>query len=98
MGKLIDADELKSVIHLTDEHSAEGKILLRSIYNAIDDQPEAVVRCKDCIHRPTGDAYNHDLEFPNSDYKCPCRCEDNWYSWMPGDNWYCANGERRTDE
>lgn len=54
-----------------------------------------VVRCKDCIHRPTGTGANHDLEFPDS--KCPCQCEDYWYSWMPNDDWFCANGERRTD-
>ena len=64
----------------------------------VDKTPEAIVRCKDCIHRPTGDQYKHNLEFPDSDYKCPCQCEDFWYSWMPKDDWYCANGERRTDD
>lgn len=55
-----------------------------------------VVRCKDCKHRPIdtgGHNYGQDLFFPD-DYKCPCRCEDLWYSWMPGDDWFCANGER----
>lgn len=56
-----------------------------------------VVRCKDCKHRPSGTGVNHDLEFPHNDYKCPCRCEDYWYSWKPADDWYCANGERRAD-
>lgn len=65
---------------------------------AVDAVP--VVRCKDCKYRPidTGThQYGHELEFPN-EYKCPCRCGDNWYSWMPDDEWFCANGERRTDE
>lgn len=59
-----------------------------------------VVRCKDCKYRPidTGThQYGHELEFPN-EYKCPCQCGDNWYSWMPDGEWFCANGERRTDE
>lgn len=59
---------------------------------------EAVVRCKDCIHKPTGSGVNHDIEFPEQDYRCPCRCEDYWYSWIPDDNWFCANGERKKDE
>lgn len=55
-------------------------------------QPE-IVRCKDCKHRPDGTGVNHDLEFP--DDRCPCKCEDYWYSWKPDDNWFCGNGERR---
>lgn len=51
-----------------------------------------VVRCKDCKHRPTG-SNRDDLEFP--DEKCPCQCEDYWYSWKPTDEWYCGNGERK---
>lgn len=56
-----------------------------------------LVRCKDCIHKPTGSGANHDITFPKQDYKCPCRCDDDWYSWMPDDDWFCANGERRED-
>lgn len=55
-----------------------------------------ITRCKDCIHRPTGTGANHDIEFP--DDRCPCQCEDYWYSWMPRDNWFCANGERKETE
>lgn len=57
-----------------------------------------VVRCKDCKHKPTGSGANHDITFPKQDYKCPCRCEDYWYSWMPDDDWFCANGERREND
>lgn len=56
-----------------------------------------VVRCRDCKHKPTGSGVNHDITFPEQDYRCPCRCEDYWYSWMPDDDWFCANGERRED-
>jgi hypothetical protein len=58
-----------------------------------------VARCKDCKHRPIkpNDYENgFDLEFP--DNKCPCQNgDDGWYSWYPADNWYCAEGERRTE-
>ena len=54
-----------------------------------------VVHCRDCKHRPTGTGVNHDIHFPEGDFACPCRCEDLWYSWMPKDDWYCANGELR---
>ena len=68
----------------------------------VDDLPAAdvvaVVRCRECIHRPKrlegyedGDGFG--LEFP--DERCPCHCEDGWYSWMPPDDWFCANGERK---
>lgn len=54
-----------------------------------------LIRCKDCRHRPTeieedGETY---IEFPE-DSRCPCRCEDHWYNWMPADDWFCGNGER----
>ena len=65
--------------------------------NKIRDLPSIdavqVVRCKDCKHRPKGTGANHDLEFP--DYVCPCQCEDYYYSWMPKDDWFCRDGERR---
>lgn len=54
-----------------------------------------VVRCKDCKHRPSGDEWNHDIEFP--DDLCPCQCEDFWYSWIPKDDWFCGNGERKAE-
>ena len=59
-----------------------------------------IVRCKDCKHRPvdtSGHNYGPDLLFPN-DYKCPCKCADPYYSWMPKDDWFCANGKRRDDD
>lgn len=75
-----------------------------SFLNEIDRTPTIdavpIVRCKDCKHRPidtVGKGYGEDLSF-DDDYKCPCRCEDPFYSWMPLDDWFCANGERREDE
>ena len=51
-----------------------------------------IVRCKDCKHRPILDE-DEELHFPT--YKCPCQCEDYYYSWMPKDDWFCGNGERK---
>ena len=57
-----------------------------------------VVYCKDCKHRPIKkEPYysGFDLDFP-PDSKCPCFIkEDEYYSWQPADNWYCANGEKK---
>lgn len=55
-----------------------------------------LIRCKDCKHRPivpNDHTDGFDLKFP--DCKCPCQCDDSWYSWYPEDNWFCANGERK---
>ena len=57
-----------------------------------------LVRCKDCKHRPKEpdlETYKNgfDLEFPDS--RCPCECDDGFYSWYPDDNWFCGNGERK---
>ena len=59
-----------------------------------------VVRCKDCKNRPMkrnpiGNDYGFNLYSPTDDEICPCIVGDNWYSWMPQDNFYCAYGERK---
>ena len=62
-----------------------------------------VVRCKDCKHRPKEPNFEtyesgFDLEFPEGS-KCPCRCcGDEWYSWYPEDDWFCADGEKAVSE
>ena len=63
-----------------------------------DDNHGELVRCKDCKHRPT-DPENKGYEylvFP--DQTCPCQVDDCYYSWMPEDDWFCADGERRDDD
>lgn len=61
-----------------------------------------VVRCKDCKHRPKEPDFEtyesgFDFEFPEGS-KCPCRCSgDEWYSWYPEDDWFCADGERKNE-
>ena len=106
--RLIDADALRADYGMAED-CKDCKTGYRAceydrIYSKmdfcgwIDDAPtvDAVpVRCKDCKHRPIG-TNRDDLEFP--DDKCPCKCEDYWYSWKPSDNWFCGNGERKDDE
>lgn len=58
--------------------------------------PEVIiVRFKDCKHKPVKDesyVSGIDLNFP--DDACPLRVPDPWYSQMPDDDWFCANGEK----
>ena len=58
-----------------------------------------LVRCKDCIHKPTtkGRDYGCDVDFPDED--CPFFCEDDeYYNRMPpNDDFYCGYGERKVD-
>ena len=74
--------------------------------DALEKLPSAeleIIYCKDCKHKPyTSDKYDYDngdcgFEIIFPDYRCPCRCEDEYYNHIPDDDWYCANGERRTD-
>ena len=67
----------------------------------VDYEMKDLVLCKNCKHRPEkveeSDEYDMDtdLEFP--DEVCPCQCDDYYYSWMPDDDWFCKNGERREE-
>ena len=61
-----------------------------------------LVRCKYCKHKPRIIDVFHasygDVPVLESD-KCPCVNKDDYfYSHMPDDDWFCGNGERRTDE
>lgn len=61
---------------------------------------QAVVYCKDCIHRPystePGKTSGFAVEAPDRECKCPCfNPDDGWYSWIPDDYFFCGNGERR---
>lgn len=70
----------------------------KRIWVEIDAQPE-IVRCKDCKRRPykidNGELRGFAIAFPEDG--CPCECEDSWYNWIPKDDWFCANGERKDD-
>ncbi len=62
-----------------------------------------VVYCKDCIHRPystePGETSGFAVEAPDRECKCPCfNPDDGYYSWIPEDGFFCADGERRKEE
>jgi len=98
--RLIDADKLESGEVIIPTENGGYEYVEVFYKDDVDNAPSVdaveVVRCKDCIHKPRGTRNKHDMEFP--DEICPCQCEDYWYSWMPDDDWFCANGERREDE
>ena len=99
--RLIDAETVVHWEAYDDEHESFTRHsgTIAEFLDQMTDEgcPETVdavqvIRCKDCKHRPTG-TNRDDLEFP--DDKCPCKCEDYWYSWKPLDNWFCGNGKGR---
>lgn len=90
MGRLIDADELEYM-----QIGTNAYVRAEDIFSATPVDAVPVVRCKNCKHRPIG-INRDDLEFP--DDKCPCKCEDYWYSWKPSDDWFCGNGEWKDDD
>ena len=81
------------------EIKVKGEELQRCIDEAVErikaEVKSEIIRCEDCKHRPTFDE-DEELHFPT--YKCPCQCEDSYYSWMPKDDWFCGNGERKKEE
>ena len=96
MSKYIDADALLMELDMTEDLSAYDAIVFEEM---VKEQPTAdvveVIRCKDCKHRPYLDKDGF-IEPENS--ICPCINEDDpYYSWMPEDDWFCADGERRED-
>ena len=102
--RLIDAETVVHWEAYDDEHESFTRHsgTIAEFLDQMTDEgcPETVdavqvIRCKDCKHRPSG-TNRDDLEFP--DDKCPCKCEDYWYSWKPLDNWFCGNGERKDDD
>lgn len=93
---------LREAITLLKEQEAKIEQLNRFV-NGFSRDAMPVVRCKDCKNRPKEPNWKtyesgFDLEFPEGS-KCPCRCcGDEWYSWYPENDWFCANGDRRTDD
>ena len=83
-----------------------GMAALEETVRLIKDLPPAqpeIIRCKDCKHKPhVSDKYDYDnrgcgFEIIFPDYRCPCRCDDEYYNHIPDDDWYCGNAERREE-
>lgn len=82
------------IIEIEEDQSDESEIFIGWIRR----HSKQLIRCKDCKHRPKqiGEGtQGFNLEFP--DWECPCQCEDGLYNWMPKDDWYCGNGERKEE-
>ena len=63
-----------------------------------------IVRCKNCKHRPEvkeRKIYGRVEKYPvfPEDSICPaCNTSDSYYSWIPEDDWFCADGEPKEGE
>ena len=90
MGKLIDTDALKAVLMETKAESGNiGEVIAMIFCGVIDEQPEAVVRCKDCKYQNKG---SNEVEAWNL-------CNFRSWLYIPiSDYCFCSFGERRTDE
>ena len=69
--------------------------------DALENVPSVeIVHCRDCKHKPyseDGCQQGFSVRVPQEDedrFICPCICDDGWYSYIPEDDFYCANGER----
>lgn len=82
MGKLIDSDELKA--RLTNLHlmAISGYGAEEVVAKVLDEMPEGVVRCRDCIYQ------SKDI--------CEMYSMDEYQMMTPEDG-YCQYGERRDD-
>lgn len=82
-----------------NELNEDDRISYEAYSEAIEELKK-IVYCKDCKHRPIDNRTKErptgfNIEFP--DYKCPCQCDDGYYSWYPDDNWFCGNGEPKDE-
>lgn len=84
IGKLIDADKLK----LEFPHDSDWDYPVNTnsyVHEIIDEQPEAVIKCKDCVFK-----YFNEIE---DDYLC-ARYGTNVFQHI-NDDCFCSWAERR---
>lgn len=98
--QLVNIDDLKESFEPSDfdDDCFENCSNMTRIINSMP--TISLIYCKDCKHRPIDnrtkeDSSNFNIEFPDS--KCPCQCDDGWYSWYPSDDWFCGNGELKDE-
>ena len=86
------AEVLDTYAELYDEFDdAHGVInVLHKVYDKLERlQPQDIVRCKDCKHRPTyPNAYGAEI---NGNWCYWCELHRSWKT----DDWFCADGKRR---
>lgn len=95
--RLIDADAVREEIDRTRPgRNYEDAWTLTVLDNAHTIDAVPVVRCCDCVHKPSDpENVGHEFELVFPDEECPCWCDDGFYSYMPKDDWFCANGKRK---
>ena len=88
MSRMIDADALREQLVWCKEQAGRFDTYWDDVIERLDSLPTIdavpVVRCKDCIYR-------NDTEKGKALMWLPCE------EIRKGDNWYCAEGERRDD-
>lgn len=78
-GMLIDSDRLRQAILTTMPERSEVLLI-------VDNQPEGIVRCKDCKYRfADGDNVRFNVCLLNHNKVQP-------------DDWFCADGERKDND
>lgn len=84
MKKYIDYDSLEQETYEMFCHARQQAdlVVANTIKAMIDEQPDALVRCKDCKHGKPG-ACGHGVD-----------CDGVWHD----DDWFCADGEKRETE
>lgn len=88
---------LREYIYLTDDELQLVPICDDCGPNAVPImRREEIVRCKDCIHRPYYDDYGI-VHRPLKDNTCFAFSEDPDYRFVPKDNFFCGDGERREE-
>ena len=84
---------LKKLVYKGALTEQEYEKILRNLHTG------DIVYCKDCKHRPEladPEAERFGYNVRESDGVCPCtNADDRYYSWMPEDNWFCGDGERK---
>ena len=87
---LVDKDELLLALHYDrdqyDKGFADGKVAAMN----------ELVRCKDCKHR--GKKIEYGFVAYAYESVCPLCCDDPYYSILKDDDFFCAYGERRSDD
>lgn len=91
-------DKFQTILRIEEmikshRYDAYTTCVLTDAFALLGAQEEPVVHCKDCIYKPIAMKGKHGTYyvFPEEG-KCPCQCDDDWYSWKPDDDWFCGNG------
>ena len=65
-----------------------------------------IIRCRECKHRPRLSKEDDHVYAPyriaedgtvteKEDFTCPCLCEDEFFSYIPKDDFFCKYGEMK---